>query len=333
MVEFKNPTAFFCLLLLPLLFFLRHVRVFMRLSYLAVLGDWQGDSFEWKGTAFTFLFRLYKLLELLAFIAVVVAYANPVMRHQEKVYISRGADVIFVVDSSPSMAAKDIAGISRLEAAKRSILTLAAENGGCSLGLVSMAKEAVLLVPPTMDRDFFMGRLDTLAVGELGDGTAIGTGLSTAVYHLEGSTAPKKAIVLITDGENNAGSINPYTASRLVEEKGISLYVLGLGTSGAVALEYTDPKTGRFYSGYFQSGYDSQTLSKLAAAGGGSFFNVENMDALKLAFSSINKTASLVQSYRIRSYDTDYYESCLLVAGLLVLAALVIKRLLLKEAL
>ncbi len=333
MVEFENPAAFFLLLLIPLLFFLRYVRVFKALSFQAVLGDWQGDYFEWKGTTFSFLFRLYKFLELLAFIALVTAYANPVRRHQEKVYISRGADVLFVVDSSPSMAAKDIAGLSRLEAAKRAILTLASENGGCSLGLVSMAKEAVLLVPPTMDRDFFLQRLEGLVVGELGDGTAIGTGLSTAIYHLENSTASKKAIVLITDGENNAGSINPYTASRLAEEKSISLYVLGLGTNGSVALEYTDPKTGKFYSGYFQSGYDSQTLSKLAAAGGGSFYNVENMDSLKLAFNSINKATTLIQSYRVRSYDTDYYEVCLFAAGVLMMIAWVIKRLLLKEVL
>lgn len=333
MVDFKNPAAFFLLLLPPMLFFLRRVRVLKKISFLAVLGDWQGEYFDWNGTGFLLLSRFYKLLELLAFVALVAAYANPVRRHQEKVYISRGADVIFVVDSSPSMAAKDIAGMSRLEAAKKSIVTLATDNGGCTLGLVSMAKEAVLLVPPTMDRDFFMRRLEGLAVGELGDGTAIGTGISTAVYHLENSAAPKKAIILITDGENNAGSVNPYTACRLAEEKGISLYVLGLGTKGTVALEYTDPKTGKFYSGYFQSGYDTQTLSKLAAAGGGSFFSVENMDALKLAFGSINKTASLVQSYRIRSYDTDYYENCLFAAGLLVLAACVIKRLFLKEAL
>ena len=333
MVEFENPTAFFLLLLLPLLLFLRYVKVFRGLAFLAVLGDWQGGYFEWRGTLYTLFFRFYKFLEMLAFVALVAAYANPVMRHQEKVYISRGADVIFVVDSSPSMAAKDIAGLSRLEAAKRAILTLATDNGGCSLGLVSMAREAVLLVPPTMDRDFFMMRLDSLSVGELGDGTAIGTGLSTAIYHLENSGAPKKAIVLVTDGENNAGSVNPYTASRLAEQKGISLYVLGLGTQGAVALEYTDPKTGKFYSGYFQSGYDSQALSKLAAAGGGSFFSVENMDSLKLAFTSINKASSLIQSYRMKSSDTEYYDLCLMLAGILLIAARIIKRLLLQEVL
>ncbi len=333
MVEFENPAAFFLFLLIPLFFFLRYVRIIAPPSFQAVLGDWQGDCFEWKGTSFTFLFRFYKFLELLAFIVLVIAYANPVKRHQEKVYISRGADVLFVVDSSPSMAAKDIAGLSRLDAAKRAILTLASENGGCSLGLISMAKEAVLLVPPTMDREFFLQRLEGLIVGELGDGTAIGTGLSTAIYHLEDSTASKKVIVLITDGENNAGNINPYTASRLAEEKGISLYVLGIGTSGAVALEYTDPKTGKFYSGYFQSGYDSQKLSKLAAAGSGSFFNIENMDSLQLAFGSINKASTLIQSYRIRNYDTDYYDSCLFMAGVLMIVAWIIKRIFLKEVL
>lgn len=331
MVEFENPAAFFLLLLIPVLFFLRYVQIFQRVSFRAVLGDWGGDYFEWKGVMFNFFSFLVRFFEVIAFIAAIFAYANPVIRHQEKVYVSRGADIVFVVDTSPSMAAKDIAGMSRIEAAKKAIRTLATENSGSCFGLVEMAQEASLVVPPTMDRTFFFDSIDRMQVGGLGDGTAIGTGLSMAVYHLETSKAPKKAIVLITDGENNAGSINPYTAAHLAETKGITLYVLGIGTTGSVPLEYTDPRDGKFHAGYFQSKYDSQYLSRLAASGAGSFFSIETINALTLAFNSINKGESVIQSYRMKNYDTHYYYYFLFVAGILFAFAWFIKRVMLKE--
>ncbi len=333
MVEFENPAAFFLLLFIPVLYFLRYVKLLKKVSIPVVLGDWEGEYFEWENATWSFLSVLSRLLESCAFIMVVLAYANPVIRHQEKVYASRGADIMFVVDTSPSMAARDIAGISRIEAAKLAIHTLADNEGGVSLGLVEMAKEAALVVPTTMDRNTFFSRMDALLIGELGDGTAIGTGLSTAVFHLENSKAPKKIIVLITDGENNAGSINPYTAARLVESKGISFYVLGVGSNGSVPLEYTDPKTGKVYSGYFQSDYDGQNLSKLAAAGNGNFFNIDTLNAFSLAFGSLSKNESVVQSYRIKNTDTEYYYVCLIAAGILFSLGWFIKRVMLGEVL
>lgn len=333
MVEFENPWAFSFLILILALYFLRYLKVFRGVAFPLVLGDWNGEYFEWQRGLRLFFRFLMHFCGVCAFVCVVIAYANPVVRHQKKVYSSRGADIMFVVDVSPSMAARDIAGMSRLEAAKLAIHTLADENEGDCLGLVAMARDSALVVPPTMDRNSFFSRIDGLLIGELGDGTAIGTGLGCAVFHLENSFAPRKTIVLITDGENNAGDINPYTAARLVEDKHISLYVLGIGTQGLVPLEYADPVTGHVYSGTLQSEYNGQVLAKIAAVAGGNFFNIETLSALSLAFSSVSKNESIVQSYHIKNYDSEYYSFMLLLAGVFFMLMWVIRRIILQEVL
>ena len=331
MAKFENPAAFFLLLLIPTLFFLRYLKLFSGITFPLTLGDWNGNKFSWRSPLLSFLIFLVHVLEVASYICVVIAVANPVSRHQDKVYSSRGSDVIFVVDISPSMAARDIAGMSRLEAAQHAMHAIAGNDNGNSFGLVEMAREAALIVPPTMDRNMFFSRADGMLVGEMGDGTAIGTGLSTAVYHLDGSDAPKKAIVLITDGENNAGELNPHTVARLAQTKGIMLFVLGLGTKGAVPLEYADPKTGRVYSGYLMSEYDTQELSLIAAAGGDVAFDVETVAALTDVVSSISKNVSVAQSYRIKNYDIEHYRYFLFLAACCYVVAWVIRRLILKE--
>lgn len=333
MVEFENPAAFFLLLLVPVLYFLRYVKVFSGIEFPLVLCDWQGETFRWKKMTRSFCYLLVRFFNICSFILLVVAYARPVVHHQKKVYSSRGSDIIFVVDTSPSMAAKDIAGMSRLDAAKKAIHTLADENDGDCFGIVEMAKDAAVVVPPTMDRNVFFNRLDSMLVGEMGDGTAIGTGLSCAAFHLEKSTAPRKAVVLISDGENNAGSINPNTAAKFLESKHVSLYVLGIGTKGYVPIEYVDPKTGHLYSGYMESDYDSQSLSLIAAAADGSFFNIETLNALSNAFNSLSKNESVVQSYLVKNYNTEYYSILLLISACLFVFAWFIRRIILQEVL
>ena len=192
MFEFENPPAFFLLLLIPVLYILRYIKIFSRLSLPLNLSDWNGSNFKWKGNARKFLSVFGRVVCVLFYICLVFAYADPVFHLQQKVYSSKGASIVFVLDVSPSMAAKDIGSQSRLEAAKNSIVSMAEMNSGSELGLVVMAENAAVLVSPTMDRKFFLNRLKTVSVGELGDGTAIGTGLSSAIYHLEKSKSPKK---------------------------------------------------------------------------------------------------------------------------------------------
>ena len=124
-----------------------------------------------------------------------------------KVFTSLGADIVFVLDTSPSMAAKDVDNNTRINAAKESIKAIAGENKGFRYGIVVFGSEASVLIPPTNDEVIFSQRLNDCQIGLLGDGSAIGDGLSTAVCHLLSSSAPKKYIILLTDGENNAGTI------------------------------------------------------------------------------------------------------------------------------
>jgi Ca-activated chloride channel family protein len=178
-----------------------------------------------------------------------------------------------------------------------------------------------------------LAKLNSISIGELGDGTAIGTGLSCAVFHLEKSSSVRKSIVLITDGENNAGSINPVTAARFAREKGISVYVLGVGTKGVVHLEYTDPKTQKVYSGYLESNFDNAALSRISLEANGKYFEADTISALSQAVSSINKTESAVVSYHMKNNDIEYYRIFLYFAAAFVTLAWIFRRFVLQEVL
>ena len=333
MISFTNPEVLLLLLLIPLFIILRWFKILSPVSFPLVLDDWEGEQFLWKSKTRRIFSFLEKVLEALSFIFAVIAFSNPVVHHQEKVFVSRGADILFVLDTSPSMASRDIADGTRLAAAKQAIRTLAQSDRGSSLGLVAMGEGAALVVPPTMDRSVFFERLDASSIGEMGDGTAIGVGLSCAAMHLEYSSAPKKVIILITDGENNSGSVNPLTAARFLKEKGIVLYLLGVGTKGRVALEYVDQATGKVYSGTFDSNYDSLKLASIASSADGRFFEVRTLSELTEVLSSIGKNESVVQSYHIKNNDEFFYSLCIFISLMLFVSAWILKRLVLKEVL
>ena len=263
MPNFENPAAFFLLVIIPALFILRRLKIFNRISFPAVLADWEGRHFEWKGHPQKFLSVFAAILFTAGFLISVCALAAPVISNQEKVYTSLGTDIVFVVDTSPSMSAKDMEGGQRLDAAKNAIYTLTSKNDGSRYGLVGLGSNAAVLVPPTSDLTFFSERLSQISAGAFGNGSAIGDGLSTAVCHLVSSSAQKKCIVLLTDGENNAGEIHPETAAQLASDNNITIYVVGIGSKGKVPIEYTDPVTKRLYSGYLDSNFNPASLKKL----------------------------------------------------------------------
>lgn len=130
MPAFENPAAFFLVLLIPLLFILRSAKIFNQISFPAVLSDWEGYSFEWKGKPQKFLSLLASFFFTSGFLISVCALAAPVFSNQEKVYTSLGTDTVFVLDTSPSMSAKDMNGSQRLAAAKNAIYTLSHKNDG-----------------------------------------------------------------------------------------------------------------------------------------------------------------------------------------------------------
>ncbi len=333
MPTFQHPGMFFLLFMIPALYLLRYFKILKKPALSVILTDWNGESFVWNRPLESIAHVVSSVMFIAGFVCVVLVLADPVVVRHEKVYTSKGTDILFVLDTSPSMMAKDIADTNRLQAAKNAIYQMLPESGGTAFGLIAMGSEAAMVVPPTTDRDLFVSQLNALYAGSLGDGTAIGEGLSTAVYHLSSSNAPKKCIVLVTDGENNAGKIHPETAARLVTDYDITLYALGVGTKGSVPLEYVDPVSGQVYSGYLDSQFDSSVLEKIAEEASGMYFSIENSSALYMALSNIARREQTVQSFYLKTYEESYYDVFLGIAIIAFVIAWLLRRLYIGEQL
>lgn len=217
--------------------------------------------------------RARMALAAAAWMSLSVAMAGPSSLAEAPAFAKSGLDIVFAVDVSPSMAALDLEP-SRLGAAKALIRKYLAEPGGAagaSVGLVAFGREAALVCPPTPDYRTVALRLDELRPGALGDGTAIGQGLASALGQLVASGAPASAVVLLTDGEDNAGGVHPADVAAEFARRGTSLVVVGVGTSGDVPIDYVDPDSGLRMTGAYRSSYDGRYLSGVAAAAGGAF--------------------------------------------------------------
>lgn len=333
MLNFDNPAAFFLLISPLVIFLMRKSGLLKKISYPVLLSDWNGKTFDYSTPFLKFLIILTKIINSAIFVLTITSLSGPVIRHQEKVYTSRGPSVLFILDVSPSMAAKDIANTTRLEASKTAVKTMISSNPASTFGLVAMANEASIIVPPTSDTAWFLSRLEELSLGQFGDGTALGTGLSTAVYHFATSSAQKKSIVLITDGENNAGSIHPETAARLASKNNIDLYILGIGTNGTVQIEYKDPKTGAVKSGFYESTFSSEPLMKLSQAGNGKYFGIDGTESLSAALReiSIRNNKNMEQDFFIRTVDKKLTKNFIYAAIILIIISLFFKKILVRE--
>ncbi len=330
---FETPLAFLLLFFIPLYFLIKKTGFFSKPFFPLPFEDWHGQGFEWNNTVSSVLRHISRISFIAAFIFLVVALANPIIVREERIYTSRSSDVIFVVDISPSMAAMDIATGTRLDAAKKAIQLLIDENKGSAYGLVACASDSALLVPPTMDHNTLFTRLDAMQIGELGDKTALGIGIGTAVYHLMSTYAPRKSIILLTDGENNAGAVHPETAANLARDYGIVLYVAGLGTRGSVPLEYVDPDTGEKFSGFLDSSFDNSSLRTLASITDGKYFTVETLSSLSQALQTVNVESAVAQSYHVKRIIEPLFTEMLLICVMLFCLSWLVSRVFLLEAL
>ncbi|MDR3174427.1 MAG: VWA domain-containing protein [Treponema sp.] len=306
MIGFEYPWCIAgVLILIPLVvFFTRRTRhAFVLLLPLGAPG----------GVPFTPPFKCDLILkflfamEFLAAVLLILAFGGPDRRMNKTVWLGRGADILFILDISPSMAGLDMGtglndgqdngrggrgsrgGTSRFDAARNLVREFAARRPTDAIGLAALGNDAALLVPPTVDRRALEDRLERLRLGELGDGTALGMGLAVAARHLRNSSAPRRVAILITDGENNAGPVNPETAATLLAEAGISLWVIGVGSGGEIPIDYVDPFTRMRRTGTFDSRFDETSLLALGKAGGGAYISAPSADALAAAFSRISR--------------------------------------------
>ena len=270
MISFNHPL----MLLLILFFFLFLI---LKKSGLVAIPELKLNLVNWKG----FFPKKNKLMEFGNFLCyffwycgiifLIIALSEPIVFKNKQVYTDAGSSIMFLLDISPSMAAKDMNGETRIAAAKKIIRKFVAKYPGDSFGLTALSSSAALILPPTIDHKVFLSRLDSLSIGELGDGTAIGMGLAVSSAYMTRTKLNSSYIVLLTDGENNTGEINPKTAAEVLVNKNIGFYVIGIGSSGYTTLEYTDRKTGKTYSGSIFSKFDEVELKKIAQYGNGKY--------------------------------------------------------------
>jgi Ca-activated chloride channel homolog len=242
-------------------------------------------------------YRLLLLLShaafLAAWLALSVAAAGPVRLERSRPIQRSDADIMFLIDASPSMAAMDMRP-TRLAAALemvRSFLADADGAGGASVGVTAFGAGALLVCPPTPDHRIVLDRLEVVKPGMLGDGTAIGQGLALAYRHLSSGYGRRKFLVLLTDGEDNIGVVHPLDAAAAFASAGIGLLVLGLGSSGDAPIEYLDPATGERLSGSYRSSFDDRALEAIASAGGGSYVRAVDAGALGRTLSRLGNAS------------------------------------------
>lgn len=283
---FERPALLALLLLIPVKWVLYKTRIFASIRFPLTMGDWQSVPFAWHGPFSFLLSRLSSVCALAAFVCLIFSAASPVRYRQELVFAPSDSTVIFVLDVSPSMAARDMDGKTRLDAARDLISPLVVRRSGTAFGLAAVGSSAALLVPPTLDAKVFSDRLSSLAIGEFGEGSALGLALALAASHC---TEEGSSIILLTDGENNAGEIHPATGAALISERKGNLIVIGLGSKGQVPLDYLDPVTGKRMTGMLDSDFDEGALRDLAHAGEGSYVSARDLGSLEVVFSGLEK--------------------------------------------
>ncbi|MDR2481335.1 MAG: VWA domain-containing protein [Spirochaetaceae bacterium] len=325
-IAFERP--FFVLIAALTPFILAALRRFFRgaFSLFVSLGPPGGDSFRPPLSA-CFVEKLCKTVSISGVLVLLLAVSGPIVVSPTIVWFDRGADILFVLDCSPSMAGMDIAGKRRFDAAVELIQKFSANRPADAIGLVAVGNDAALMIPPTTDRTVLIKKLDGLRIGEMGDGTALGMGISVAAVHLAGSSAPRKAIVLITDGENNAGAIHPETAAKVVAESALSLYVIAVGTTGDIPIDYVDPVTNVRKTGSFESRFNADVLARIAACGGGVFIPAPSEDALVEAFSRVSEAEMTISRSGIREKRSPIHNTFIIAGTLLVTTGMLIKKL------
>jgi Ca-activated chloride channel family protein len=272
------------------------------------------------------LVRLLRAANVAALVLLFIAAGGPVFIASETVWLSRGADIVFILDVSPSMAGIDMNGKTRFDAARDLVRSFAATRPQDALGLIALGADAALLVPPTVDREAFFTRLDGLRIGELGDGTAIGTALALAALHIRNFRgSSRRSVILITDGENNAGPVHPENAAASLRSGGAGFWVIGVGGAGEVPIDYVDPLTKTRMTGTFDSRYDHDSLRSIAEKGGGAYIAAPSAESFALAFARLDSGELSIGRSGVIRRRIPLHEP-LIIAGLLLLLAVRILR-------
>jgi Ca-activated chloride channel family protein len=263
------------------------------------------------------------LLECLGALLLVVAMARPQKITKLAANDRYGIDIVIALDASGSMAAEDFRPRNRFAVAKDLIGDFIAHRVDDRIGIVIFGARAATRVPITYDRDVAQAILDRAQVGENGEGTAIGSAIATAVNRLRTSKSRSRIIILVTDGVNNSGSIEPMTAAQIAAREGIKIYAIGVGSRGPVPIpeKRQDPFTGEIVTTYkvVRADIDDETLAAIAKTTGAEYFRattVKTMGDVLARIDALEKTR--LTAPKSEKVDELYFRP--LAAGMLLFA-------------
>lgn len=326
-ISFANPDFFWLFLLLPLAIVWY---VFKQKEETASLRISSIKGFNYN----SFLPKLKPglfLLRLLALSAIIVAMARPQTEDiSTRTKTTKGIDIVMAIDVSSSMLARDLKP-NRLAALKDVAADFINKRPNDRIGLVAYAGEGYTKTPITTDKGIVLNALREITYGQLDDGTAIGMGLATSVNRLKESKAQSKIIILLTDGVNNMGFIEPQTAANLAVEFGIKTYTIGLGTNGNALSPIAYNADGSFRYGMRQVEIDEELLQEIAKVTGGKYFRATDNETLEEIYDEINKLEKTeIEEFKYYRYE-ERFRPWVLIAGVLLVLEWILRNTLFRS--
>lgn len=298
MLRFANPEFLSLLLIVPLLvyWYLRKNKAgsgTIRYSNIGLVKNVEHGSNKKKYRHITFLLRLAAITLL------IVGFARPQSGRTEEEIITEGIDIVMALDISSSMLAEDFKPNNRLEAAKLVAQDFIKGRTNDRIGMVVFAAKSFTQCPLTLDYGILMTFIEEIEIGMIEDGTAIGMGMANAVNRLRDSKAKSKVVILLTDGQNNRGQIDPLTAAKVAQAFGIRIYTVGVGTYGSALYPVDDPIFGKRYVS-MPVQIDEPMLQEISRLTNGSYFRATDKESLENIFKEIDqleKTKIEVKQY------------------------------------
>jgi len=270
--------------------------------------------------------RVLDAAPLVALALVIVAMAGPRTGYEEKEIYTEGKDIVIILDDSGSMQAMDF-NPNRLEKAKEVVKAFIQGRLNDRIGLVVFAGKAFTQCPMTLDYRVLNQFVDLVEPNMIEDGTAIGNAIATAINRVKDSPAKSRIAILLTDGENNKGNVDPVQAAEIAAQLGIKIYTIGVGSDGKVKIPVQDPVLGRQFV-YAKIPLNETLLKDIARKTGGIYYFVNSENMLKDVFTEIDKyEKSLIKSKRYMVYNDKSF--AVILAAMVLLFAYVLGQILL----
>ncbi len=276
---FINSTLLY-LILIPIAILIWYFFQHLRISSSIIFTDTKSLTNE--TTIKEQLRHLPYLLKVISCILLIIALARPQSSTNWEESTTEGIDIVLTIDVSTSMLAEDLKP-NRIEAAKNVAVNFISKRVNDRIGLVIFAGESFTQCPLTTDHNVLINLFKDLKSGTIEDGTAIGMGLATGVNRLKESTAISKVIILLTDGVNNTGMVNPLTAAEIAKQFGIRVYTIGVGTEEGLA-----PVSTPYGTQYMEVNIDEKTLQDIATLTDGKYFRATNKNSLRKIYNDID---------------------------------------------